>query len=936
MDIVPKEKTPWLFFGVVLFTTLISALPSCVFADFEVFPTLSAQHNLQTVIEDVSFDQSDKSILDGRLIEHATTTWDIHFLHHSEVEEVPSSRAVYLLAQVEDLDEFRVAPTYTTAQAPIPAGDGVDETIESQSIDFSTPLFGDPRTPAGIYGLFVFSLPESKSVCEVEEPFDCASVPYTEEDFSTWFFYEFQVDYATFEGEVPETYGPDNMWALQFDYVPKEEESCFVDCFSSVLFIPGIKGSVLTRDADTLWPPTFWSNDVSQLAFTEGGESVNEVKVTGILNSFYGVPIYSPLTSFFDGLVQDETIAQWTPLAYDWRYTPQSIVTHGIETEGGTIDVIAEIERLSEHSKSGKVTIVAHSLGGMLAKAIIKKLEEEGKDHLIDTVVMVGTPELGTPQALSALLHGDGEGLLGGFIVNSIAARSIAQHMPSAYMLLPSSQYFEEVLDAPIVFDSASSFTDAWRARWATSTDAYAEYEEFIKGEGVTREKPPVNTLRLPEVVDAELFDAVAEERARYASYAIPAHIREVRIAGWGSPTVKAVNYTTQHFLKSYDTLFTREGDGTVVYPSVTTSGSGEKYFFNLDKYRDPKNKQVHHRDLLNSDPIQELLENLIEQKELVETSYVVSTKPTITNIEDELIVSTHSPVVLGAYDEFGNFTGIDPTQDLSREVLTIREDIPGSSFVYSSESQHLFLPKFGTYRFVYTGVGSGPTTVTVRNFTGDATTDGLTFSDIPTEAQTRASFSLSGGALDNVAISLDRDGDGVIDANISPDSAPSLIELLALLKGYIAELSIKNGTKKNLIKKVERLEKKIAVQKDKNKKILTALKKKIEKASTKKKLEGSEGLLDALTALEMESDEVFLKSEALRELKEAILATAMKDALRKVLLARVARLENKQTLIGFLGKFTHHISLKKERNKISEGDAEKIIELLTEIENTL
>lgn len=53
-------------------------------------------------------------------------------------------------------------------------------------------------------------------------------------------------------------------------------------CCSSVLFLPGIKGSILEKGSDTLWPPTFFSNDISQLALTSSGESVNDVHTDGI------------------------------------------------------------------------------------------------------------------------------------------------------------------------------------------------------------------------------------------------------------------------------------------------------------------------------------------------------------------------------------------------------------------------------------------------------------------------------------------------------------------------------------------------------------------------------------------------------------------------------------------------------------------------------
>ena len=60
---------------------------------------------------------------------------------------------------------------------------------------------------------------------------------------------------------------------------------------------------------------------------------------------------------------------------------------------------------------------------------------------------MIGTPQLGTPQAIGSILHGDGEGILGGIIADRRDMCFVAQNMQSAFNLLPSYQYFKKVLD---------------------------------------------------------------------------------------------------------------------------------------------------------------------------------------------------------------------------------------------------------------------------------------------------------------------------------------------------------------------------------------------------------------------------------------------------------------------------------------------------------
>jgi pimeloyl-ACP methyl ester carboxylesterase len=54
------------------------------------------------------------------------------------------------------------------------------------------------------------------------------------------------------------------------------------------------------------------------------------------------------------------------------------------------------------------VTIVAHSNGGLVAKALMAKLQAEN-DPLsakIKNLVLVGVPQVGTPEAVVGVLHG--------------------------------------------------------------------------------------------------------------------------------------------------------------------------------------------------------------------------------------------------------------------------------------------------------------------------------------------------------------------------------------------------------------------------------------------------------------------------------------------------------------------------------------------------
>ncbi len=588
-------------------------------------------------------------------------------------------------------------------------------------------------------------------------------------------------------------------------------------CAPNVLFIPGIKGSVLKINNDIVWPPTFWSNDLPELALTDGGESVNPVVVDGVLETFYGTSIYSGFISFMDGLVASGTTTEWKALPYDWRFSPERILVDGIQTPAGIVDPIEEIEALAASSETGKVTIVAHSMGGLLGKALIKRLQDDGKEGLIDSFIMVGTPQLGTPQAAASLLHGDDEGILSGFIVNPATAREIAQNFQSTYDLLPSSRYFDEVAEPVIIFDPSAVFTQAWRDYWGPAIDTYAEFFSFITGGGVVRTDPELTQLWIPEILRTGLVENARDFHNLYDTYAFPDSIRVVQVAGWGAPTVKGVMYKNRHFRQNYEPLFTIEGDNTVVYPSAISSIADETYFFNLATYNALENiPDYQHRSLLNSSPVQQTLISVIKNENISQTPYVVTAKPVSGSLVGQLVVSTHSPVILGAYDQNGNFTGINPNQGLGADVLLVTEDIPGSTFLSFGDSQYLFLSKEGSYNVVFKGIGSGPTDVDIQSFANDTASLVATYSDISVTASTSAIFTIDSASPQDAHIQIDLNNDGQIDTYVAPDNQSlTLNELLTNLKTVIQNLTVKDKLKINILKKIKNIEKKIEKQRN-------------------------------------------------------------------------------------------------------------------------
>ncbi len=722
-------------------------------------------------------------------------------------------------------------------------------------------------------------------------------------------------------------------------YSATSTPACAQNCNSSVLFLPGIKGSALEEAGDRLWPPSILSEDIPRLALDASGNSVHDIRVAGVLGDFFGTDVYGGFASFMDGLVADGTIQEWEPMAYDWRFAPERILSDGIETTSGHKDMVREVETLAARSRTGKVTIVAHSMGGLMGKALIQALMEKNEGDLVDAFVMIGTPQLGTPQGAASLLHGDDEGILGGVLVDASDVRQIGLNLESAYTLLPSPRYIETVSDPVIAFDEGSSFTAPWRERWGVALDTPTEFEEFATGVGALRTDPSPFNLAVPEILNAGLLASAESRHEDYDTLTFPDSIRVVQVAGWGVPTVKTIVYKTKHLLfEGYDIMPTVEGDRTVVYPSALSSDLQESFFFDLAAYNSiPDKPNFEHRNLLSSDPIKELINSVIKKQEVEATNYILKEHPDISEIEQKLLLSTKSPITLSAYDSFGNFTGVDSPD--SSGISFIKQGIPGSALLVAGGEQYLFLPKSGEYTIKFTGTGTGPATLETSVFKDDAASPIGAYSEIPIIPGMQGALILGDASPAVPPLQIDRNGDGQPDSYIASDGGTlSLKELMVNLKTAIQGLAVKEKLKGQLLNKAANIEAKIARQQLKQGAVLTKLQAQVAKKAAKGRIDAVAAatiaaLLDDLIA---QSALVPLDPALIRQLADQINAAAITAQLKANLLGKVARLQNLAAVNRSLDAATKLVVAKGAKGAIPDADVQNLLNLLDQIQSAI
>ncbi len=602
------------------------------------------------------------------------------------------------------------------------------------------------------------------------------------------------------------------------------------DAFSNVAFLPGIEASRLYAHEGAgekwLWEPQR-NSDIVRLFLNPDGTSIETgIYMRDIIDEsnslpltpppLFGFNIYKNFMSFMDGLVASSTIREWRAFPYDWRMDLSDVVAHGaLLADGSFLDIVAGIEDLASTSATGKVTIIGHSNGGLLGKLIIDEVVSRGEAGIVDKLILVATPQVGAPKALSGLLHGDGldmpEGF--GFLMDKVNARELATNMPSAYTLLPSSGYIGRVVDPVIEFDSFASVLADFRSRYGLAINTAPELRSFLLGDDGVRTRPETIDTETPNVANRVLLDKAEALQNHLDTWTAPSGVSVFQIAGWGLSTVRGIYYTQRNVMKCNDNLsvclptpildrlplFTNDGDTTVVSPSATFIDGVGTYYVDLKKYNDTVFVGREHASILEAIPSQEIVQHIISEDTVSFPHFTSATKP---NRGNSLRIRVHSPVSLDVYDSHRNHTGIVSDDDLR----FIEERIPNSSYMEFGEGKYINLDGEDTYTISLNGQSTGTFTLALDTVVDDSVSTSTVYENIPVTANTLAHLSFSPTTTDPVLV-IDTNGDGVADETLHTGSHPDLHAYAELMEETLKQMDIASQTKKKIEKPLDDIE---------------------------------------------------------------------------------------------------------------------------------
>jgi hypothetical protein len=217
-----------------------------------------------------------------------------------------------------------------------------------------------------------------------------------------------------------------------------------------IVLVPGILGSVLVKNEQEIWGASGQSIASNLRTF---GRALTDLKLEpGIghedpkdgvsaprllprlrmIPTFWKADGYGKLVNclrrrFFLVTATDYQAGNLIEFPYDWRLSNQFNAQRLANT------VIPPLERWKRHTGNtdAKLIFICHSMGGLIARWFLEVL---GGREITQMLITIGTPYLGSIDALDALVNG----VSLGFGPIGISVDALIQSFPSVYQLLPT------------------------------------------------------------------------------------------------------------------------------------------------------------------------------------------------------------------------------------------------------------------------------------------------------------------------------------------------------------------------------------------------------------------------------------------------------------------------------------------------------------------
>lgn len=540
-----------------------------------------------------------------------------------------------------------------------------------------------------------------------------------------------------------------------------------------LILLPGIGGSQLVNDCGEQWPrmnellnspedefmldlrlapdgdspfdpndPTYSTTRVGGILRIERGE-IKAMFGRNVVEDFYHTTIE---TLKADGYQENVNLFVFP---FDWR---KDILK-------AKAQLLAHIDRIRAQTGAPRVDILAHSMGGLVTLAA---LEDPASKDKVRKVMTLGTPVLGAGRALGFIQYQTPCFIFAAYtcFVNEATFQEALRNMLGAYQLLPSRAY-DQAVGAPLYI--------AYDKDQDGRVDGDQPYEKWSAI--VSRDRNGTLVFK----------DAQFHANHDTLTLADPL-VQLVRVIGTNLPTVQKIN--------EYETYDPSTGARKPAYGVINTPGDETvpQHAADLcnpqtgfDRRQGIPNKlfeDVAHSDLPKDGQVLEFVKDYFAGRAQpvpatgceaptvgVSPDLPGSVPPITTMLGIEL--ETLGPVQGWVQDQVAHVLGRLPEQS----GYTFSQEIPRSVYNRIADTQSFYIAQPGSYTGTLTITSDDPVRLRVRTYT-DWKTDGQALFNVraPVGAKLQITFA-SKQDFATLRLQLDREGDGVVDQELAPDS---------------------------------------------------------------------------------------------------------------------------------------------------------------------
>jgi pimeloyl-ACP methyl ester carboxylesterase len=340
-----------------------------------------------------------------------------------------------------------------------------------------------------------------------------------------------------------------------------------------VVVIPGILGSVLRKHGEVIWG--YSAGLLARNLITRGqqiGEALalsrdpidvddlgDGVTVDGLMPDLHLLPKlwkidgYGRLTQRLKQEFALVDRSNYFEFPYDWRRDNRVAARQLARASKSWI------ERRRQTVPDAKLVLIAHSMGGLVARHFLEML---GGWRDTRALITFGTPFRGSLNALDALANGIHEGPFG-----VIDLSQMARSFTSIYQLLPIYPCLDAGGMQPVRVSEAKGIPDLSAAKAADALQFHRDIMNAVKGHEKTAEYASANRYRIHPIVGTAQNTAIG---ARWNGTEVTISRSSVEQGLGGDGTVPRVSATPVELGNAGGEMFTSTKHGSLQNADTT------------------------------------------------------------------------------------------------------------------------------------------------------------------------------------------------------------------------------------------------------------------------------------------------------------------------------------------------------------------------------